>query len=122
MVSLAEGGSGPADGGDRSSRGGGGSAKTGQHREYLLHGGRYASCVHAGGLSCSHIVIPSFSVVLLTGVNTTVIQTFSFFSAEPYIWLFFNRLQRFLIIKVNHRIQAKIRTFLLNRRQTMLGT
>ena len=25
----------------------------GQHREYLLHGGRYASCVHAGGLSCS---------------------------------------------------------------------
>ena len=30
----------------------GGSAKTGQHREYLLHGGRYASCGHAGGLSC----------------------------------------------------------------------
>ena len=26
----------------------------GQHREYLLHGGRYASCVHAGGLSCFH--------------------------------------------------------------------
>ena len=24
----------------------------GQHREYLLHGRRYASCVHAGGLSC----------------------------------------------------------------------
>ena len=23
-----------------------------QHREYLLHGRRYASCVHAGGLSC----------------------------------------------------------------------
>ena len=32
--------------------GGGGSAKIEQHREYLLHGGRYASCVHAGGLSC----------------------------------------------------------------------
>ena len=53
------GGSGPAGmGGVRSSRGGlvqlggGGSAKIGQHREYLLHGGRYASCVHAGGLSC----------------------------------------------------------------------
>ena len=30
----------------------GGSAKIEQHREYLLHGGRYASCVHAGGLSC----------------------------------------------------------------------
>ena len=24
----------------------------GQHREYLLCSGRYASCVHAGGLSC----------------------------------------------------------------------
>ena len=32
--------------------GGGGSAKIGQHMEYLLHGGRYASCVHARGLSC----------------------------------------------------------------------
>ena len=31
---------------------GGGSAKIAQHRKYLLHGGRYASCVHAGGLSC----------------------------------------------------------------------
>ena len=31
----------------------GGGTQLGQHREYLLHGGRYASCVHAGGLSCS---------------------------------------------------------------------
>ena len=31
--------------------GGGGSAKIGQHNEYSLHGGRYASCVHAG-LTC----------------------------------------------------------------------
>ena len=30
----------------------GGSAKIGQQNEYSLHGGRYASCVHAGGLSC----------------------------------------------------------------------
>ena len=30
----------------------GGGYQVGQHREYLLHGGRYASCVHAGGLSC----------------------------------------------------------------------
>ena len=29
-----------------------GCTQLGQHREYLLHGGRYASCVHAGGLSC----------------------------------------------------------------------
>ena len=33
--------------------GGGESAKIGQQNEYSLHGGgRYASCVHAGGLSC----------------------------------------------------------------------
>ena len=30
----------------------GGGTQLGQHREYLLHGRRYASCVHAGGLSC----------------------------------------------------------------------
>ena len=29
-----------------------GGTQLGQHREYLLHGRRYASCVHAGGLSC----------------------------------------------------------------------
>ena len=49
------GGSGPAVGGGGGQvklGGGGGSAKTEQHREYLLHGGRYAPCVHAGGLSC----------------------------------------------------------------------
>ena len=35
--------------------GGGGSAKIGQQNEYsLLHGGRYVSCVHAGGLSCPY--------------------------------------------------------------------
>ena len=32
-------------------RSGGGDTQLGQHREYLLHGGRYASCVHTGGLS-----------------------------------------------------------------------
>ena len=39
---------------------GGGSAKIEQHREYLLHGGRYASCVHAGGLSCFGVCLFSF--------------------------------------------------------------
>ena len=54
------GGSGPAGGvGQVQLRGGwvrssrqGGSAKIGQHNEYSLHGGRYASCIHAGELSC----------------------------------------------------------------------
>ena len=27
--------------------------RTGQHMEYLIRRGRYASCVHGGGLSCS---------------------------------------------------------------------
>ena len=31
---------------------GGGGTQVGQQKEYSLHGGRYASCVHAGGLSC----------------------------------------------------------------------
>ena len=31
----------------------GGVPRSGQHREYLPQGGRYASCVHEGGLSCS---------------------------------------------------------------------
>ena len=38
---------------------GGGSAKIGQQNEYSLHGGRYASCVHAGGLSCCIICLES---------------------------------------------------------------
>ena len=29
-----------------------GGTQLGQQKEYSLHGGRYASCVHAGGLSC----------------------------------------------------------------------
>ena len=36
-------------------RGGGGGTQVGQQKEYSLHGGRYASCVHAGGLSCLKI-------------------------------------------------------------------
>ena len=44
-------GSQPA-GGWVTQQGGRGSAKIGQQNEYSLHGGRYASCVHAGGISC----------------------------------------------------------------------
>ena len=29
---------------------------TDQHSEHLLHGGRHASCVHAGGLSCFYLL------------------------------------------------------------------
>ena len=33
------------------------SPHTGQQMEYLIRGGRYASCVHAGGLSCVGSII-----------------------------------------------------------------
>ena len=47
------GGGGPWPGGSTLA-GGGGGTHLGQHREYLLQRrGGYASCVHAGGLSCS---------------------------------------------------------------------
>ena len=36
-------------------RSGQGGTQLGQQKEYSLHGGRYASCVHAGGLSCLKI-------------------------------------------------------------------
>ena len=35
----------------------GGGTRVGQQKEYLLHGGRYASCVHAEGLSCYIVVM-----------------------------------------------------------------
>ena len=50
----SDGGGGQPARGGLVSLGGGGSAKIGQQNEYSLHGGRYASCVHAGGLSCFH--------------------------------------------------------------------
>ena len=63
------GGSGPAGRGECQVQwggqpvgGGGESAKIGQHREYLLHGGWYASCVHAGGLSCLENDSPADSI------------------------------------------------------------
>ena len=34
----------------------GGGTRVGQQKEYSLHGGRYASCVHAGGLSCNKFI------------------------------------------------------------------
>ena len=38
---------------------GGGGTQLGQQKEYSLHGGWYASCVHAGGLSCFYILLIS---------------------------------------------------------------
>ena len=39
---------------------GGGYPLQEQHSVYLLHRGRYASCVHAGGLSCSHAFLEKY--------------------------------------------------------------
>ena len=39
----------------------------GQQNEHLLHGGRYASCVHAEGLSCSiNVNIPPSRLITLS--------------------------------------------------------
>ena len=38
--------------GESAGGGSGGLAKIGQQNEYSLHSGQYASCIHAGGLSC----------------------------------------------------------------------
>ena len=43
----------------------GGGTQLGQHREYLLHSGRYASCIHAGGLSSFFLFWYVFIVNLL---------------------------------------------------------
>ena len=44
----------------------GGGTQVGQQKEYSLHGGRYASCVHAGGLSCLNIYFIHLSNFLRT--------------------------------------------------------
>ena len=54
-----------------------GGTQLGQHREYLLHSGRYASCVHAGGLSCLQLVNHggcSFLKKMLVLNYTSIIQ------------------------------------------------
>ena len=38
--------------------------RVGQQKEYSLHGGRYASCVHAGGLSC--VLLSLFNLQLFS--------------------------------------------------------
>ena len=42
----------------------GGGTQVGQQKEYSLHGGRYASCVHTGGLSCILEFCPVESTVV----------------------------------------------------------
>ena len=41
----------------------GGGNQLQQQKEYSLHGGRYASCVHVGGLSCFTLNVPLTSLV-----------------------------------------------------------
>ena len=62
-----------------------GGTQLGQHREYLLHGGRYASCVHAGGLSCVNtwgqhppVYWLAPSLVTSTGSATDMLIIFKF--------------------------------------------
>ena len=91
------GGSGPAGGGGgvrssqrgggvRSSQWGGGSAKIGQQNEYSLHSGRYASCVHAGGLSCFLFCFVFFC--FLASCFLTLFQTICLLLSSLHIYLF----------------------------------
>ena len=60
--------------------------RVGQQKEYSLHGGRYASCVHAGGLSCYNCKLFNNSsnqsltefVVIFSFMVYIIVKTFSF--------------------------------------------
>ena len=50
--------------------------QVGQQKEYSLHGGRYASCVHAGGLYCSKFILQfSMSNLSATSIASAVLIT-----------------------------------------------
>ena len=58
---------------------GGGSANIGQQNQYSLHGGQYASCVHAGGLSC---YLGQMLNVASENFNINITNTFSKVTSE----------------------------------------
>ena len=76
--SVQWGGVSPAGGGQSAGGGqpGGWSAKIGQQNEYSLHSGRYASCVHAGGLSC--LKCPFGWLTSQISIHIIVVQTHAF--------------------------------------------
>ena len=49
-----------------------GGTQLGQQKEYSLHGGRYASCVHAGGLPC---FLRAYSHQTKAGVKAKISRT-----------------------------------------------
>ena len=51
----------------------GGGTRVGQQKEYSLHGGPYASCVHAGGLSCFFFVCANERTLILKGKDIDVV-------------------------------------------------
>ena len=51
-------------------------ARTKQQSEHLLGSGRYASCVHVGGLSCNFLTL-ELMMVLVDGEPTAVGASFS---------------------------------------------
>ena len=59
-------------------RSGWGGTQLGQQKEFSLHGGRYASCVHSGGLSCvtfKTTTFPSFFISKERATKVTSHQT-----------------------------------------------
>ena len=77
-------------------RGGGYLTRVGQQKEYSLHGGRYASCVHAGGLSCfleifarSYVGTSTFAEWLYSAENLNPLVNYHhFYSIFSSFWIF----------------------------------
>ena len=67
----------------------GGGTRVGQQKEYSLHGGRYASCVHAGGLSCFilFLLLPKISRLVwwFTGVYLMIILCISYEKFQVFV-------------------------------------
>ena len=61
-----------------------GGTRVGQQKEYSLHGGRYASCVHAGGLSCSVHVFVGYIMNFMFLISAGFYQFVSFNVATCY--------------------------------------
>ena len=60
--------------------------RIGQQMEYLIRGGRYASCVHAGGLSCLFMLFKA-ALQLHCKVNSVIVSVVSKFKNNTQLFL-----------------------------------
>ena len=92
----------------------GGGTQLEQHREYLLHGGRYASCVHAGGLSCTWLIwVILFYSIKFHFHDLKFNPSYQFSTSTVKQWEEngsnkSNQFLKHLIIKVRHKFVKKL--------------